>query len=231
MKKRAKPARSKAPRKGTTKPRAKASARPDTAPAAIEPSLTRGHVTAARMGRPRRLTRELIARFIAKLSLGMHLETAAAIVGIGRTQLLDWLRDGRRDIDADPPRASVEADFSDAVDRELARLQEQELGALAVYQRMAEGWSPTCPRCIAKSAPCGRHRKNLKLAADLARWRLTHRFPARWNASHVRHELGSRGDDEGGAGIVPPGAGDGADRPAVMAAMVVFMPKRNDPGE
>lgn len=223
-KSRAKPARSKPTRKAPKKPRAKASARLAPPPAAIEPSHTRGHVTAARMGRPARLTRGLIAEFVANLQLGLPLGHAAALCGVRSSQLSDWLRDGRRDAEAG--RDTVAADFSEQVRRTLAEFQKQHLGSLVVYQRMAEGWSPSCPRCITKGAPCGRHRKNLRLAADLTWKMLVHRFPGDWNASTVRHEVGSGGDDEGATGGE---AGEGEARPQpIAAAMMFFMPRRND---
>lgn len=187
-------------------------------PVAIEPSHISGRITARRMGRPSKLTRALIAEFLEHLSLGLHLQHCAALVGLPATQLSDHLKDGRRDAIAG--KRSIAAEFSEAVRAKLAGLQQQELASLAVYQRIAEGWSPTCKACLAKSTPCGKHPQNLRLAADLSRWRLVHRFPREWNAQHVNVGLDG-GDDTGSSGE------EGGGRP-VVAAMVVFMPKRND---
>lgn len=226
-KKRAKPARSKASRKGSTKPRAKASGRPVDAPAAIEPTRPAAPATAARTGRPPRLNGAFITEFVGHLELGLPLQHAAALCGALASQVSDWLRDGRRDVEAG--RHTVAAEFSERVRRALAELQRQHLGSLVVFQRIAEGWSPTCPRCAAKGGPCGRHRRNLKLAADLSWKMLTHRFPADWGASTVRHELASPNDEgaPGGAAKRPAGDDDGKP-PPLVAGLVVFMPKRND---
>lgn len=224
---RAKAARSKASRKGSPKPRAKASARPVDAPAAIEPTRPREPAAVARMGRPPRLNGVFIAEFVGHLQLGLPLQHAAALCGALASQVSDWLREGRRDVEAG--RRTVAADFSERVRATLAELQKQHLGSLVIYQRIAEGWSPTCQRCTTKGAPCGRHRRNLKLAADLSWKMLTHRFPSDWGASTVRHELASPSDEERPGGPARPAGGDDDGKPPpLVAGLVVFMPKRND---
>lgn len=204
------------------KRRAPAAGRPKKRPAssstAIEPSMA----GAPRTGRPSRLTRALVAQFLEHLRIGLPLGQCAALCSMRSAQMSDWLREGRRDIEAG--RATIEAEFSDRVCQALAELQKQHLSAHLIYTRMAEGWSPGCKYCVAKSGPCGRHRKNLRLAADLNWKMLTHRFARDWNASTVRHEIGS-GDDDGGS-TTPPG--EEGERPAMVAGLVVFMPRRNE---
>ena len=194
-------------------------------PPAVDPSHIRGHVTARRVGRPARLTRTLVAEFIGRLALGLHLEHAAALCGIRAPQLSDWLRQGRRDLDA--KRDTIAAAFSEAVSAELSRLQERSLAQLELYQRLAEGWSPTCKACTTKRRPCGAHKENLRLAADLVRWKLQHRFPAHWNRSTVSHEVGI-GDDGEQATTPTVVAGDeGNVRPVV--GLTIFVPQRKPP--
>lgn len=162
---------------------------------------------------------------MSRLTLGLHLEHAAALCGIRAPQLSDWLRQGRRDLDAG--KDSVAAYFSELVSAELSRLHERSLEQLALYQRLAEGWSPSCKACTTKNRPCGAHKENLRLAADLVRWKLAHRFPAFWNRSTVSHEVGMRDDGEQAAASAPVAGEEGTVRPVV--GLTIFVPQRKPP--
>ncbi len=211
------------PTRAPRKARAKSPARPKKRRRPPLTTIAPALIERRRLGRPARLSREMIATFVEHLKLGLPLRECGALCGALSSQVSDWLRDGRRDLENGKP--TIAAEFSETVTRALAELQKQCLGAHLVYQRMAEGWKPDCGRCIAKGGPCGKHAKNLRLAADL-NWRmLTHRFARDWNASTVRHELGSGGDDGGPTVTTPGEAGAGA---AMVAGLVVFIPKRND---
>ena len=192
-------------------------------PPRTEPSWIRGDITARRMGRPPKLTRALIAEFLGHLKTGLHLQNCAALVGVAPQMAGAWLRDGRND--EDRGKASIAREFSSAVRATLAELQRQGITTLAVYQRMAEGWDPRCARCTKERGPCGAHPKMLKLAADLQKWTLQHRFPREWSPGTVPALLAGDQDAAAGGGTPSP---EGAPAAAVFGALVFLPPRRPD---
>lgn len=181
--------------------------------------------TSAPMGRPPRLTPAFIAEFCPLLQLGLPLQHAASLCGALASQVSDWLRDGRRDIEAG--KRTVYAQFSERVRVTLAELQKAHLSSLVIYQRMAEGWSPRCKTCREREAPCGKHPKNIRLAADLS-WRmLSHRFPGDWASSTVRHEVGL-GEADGADALGASPAEGTPQTPILATGLVVFLPQRNE---
>jgi len=211
----------------TTKKRAKTvRKRPrkkSKAPApAAGPSHIRGHVTASRGGRPTRLTHELIAQFLELLAEGLHVAHCAALVGLSHTQVTDYLRIGRRDADAG--KRTIKAKFSAAVREGIAALQQKELRTLADVERIALGFDPLCRACRGKLRGCGKHKPDIRLAADLAKWRLVHRHPKDWHVGTVAFEAADQD-----AALVPGSAGDGKDGPkSAVAALVMYIPARRD---
>ena len=86
---------------------------------------TSPQLSAPKVGRPTALAPDLAAQIVAAVRDGNYLETAAALVGLSRSTLFDWLRRGARE--ANGPyfefsvalrRAQAEADAAD-----LARIQ------------------------------------------------------------------------------------------------------------
>jgi hypothetical protein len=188
-----------------------------------EPSWIRPEVTQRRgVGRPLKLDRDLIERFLVPLRQGLHLANCAAIVGIPPVMYHAWLRDGMRD--EEKGKRSIQREFSKAVRRTLAELHQQGVTTLLVYQRMAEGWDPTCPLCTKHNRPCGAHKKNLKLAADLVRWMLSHRFPREWAPGTVPALLAGDQDAGSPAAAVASSA-EGVPAPTAFGA-IVFLPAR-----
>lgn len=201
----------------TTKKKArKAGPQKRPAPAIVHPNQIR-HAG----GRPKKLTPALIDEWLGHLGLCLHMTHVAALCGISG-QYLDWLKKGRRD--AIDGTASIEREFSDRTRAKLAEIQRQELGSLAVYQRMAEGWSPTCDACRATNRPCGKHKKQLRLATSIAQWKLSHRFPREWNTSTVSIDLA--GEAQVLDAQVPGSAGDDAGPKTIGAAMIMYIPQR-----
>lgn len=209
-----------------TKPRGKRrpKAVPAPEPSPPLPSWIRAHVTQARRGgRPRKLNRKLIVEFLGYLERGIHLSECAALCGVVPQMIGAWLRQGRND--EEKGNYSIERELSSAVRAGLALLQLRGVDSLAVYQRMAEGWSPTCKACTSGNRPCGAHPTMLKLAADLERWRLVHRFPAKWSAGTMPAIVAG---DAGELGTVPLFAGSsegGTPQPTAFGA-IVFLPAR-----
>lgn len=188
--------------------------------ASVTPSWIRPEATARKVGRPSKLTRALIERFMVYVERGLHLDQCAALLGVAASMSRAWLRDGARDLENG--ERTIHAEFSAAVTSALARLQLRGVDTLTVYQRMAEGWDPTCATCERDKKPCGAHPKQLKLAADLARWLLSHRFPRQWAPGTVPALLA--GDQDGGAPAAS-SSGDGVPAPAAFGALV-FLPAR-----
>lgn len=186
------------------------------APAVVHPNAIR-HPG----GRPKKLNRALIDEWCGHIGLCLHMTHVAALCGVSN-HYIEWLKKGRADAIAN--KESIEREFSERTRAKLAEIQQQELGSLAVYQRMAEGWSPSCDRCRAMGRPCGKHKKNLRLAADLAKWKLQHRFPREWNTSNVSLDLAGEGSVLDAQ--VPGSAGDEGGLKTIGAAMVMYIPQR-----
>jgi hypothetical protein len=187
----------------------------------VAPSWIRPEVTRRRVGRPAKLCRVLIAEFVKHLRTGLHLANCAALVGVSPAMYTAWLRDGRAD--EEKGVQSIHREFSAAVRETLAGLHRQGLTTLTVYQRMAEGWDPHCASCARKRAPCGKHPKQIKLAADLQRWILSHRFPREWSPGSVPALLA--GDADAGSVSVTTPAGEPTSAPTAFGALV-FLPLR-----
>lgn len=187
------------------------------------PSHIRGHVTASRGGRPTRLTHALIEQFLELLAEGLHVGHCAALTGLTHTQVTEYLRVGRRDADA--KKRTIRAKFSILVREGIAALQQKELRTLADVERIALGFDPLCRACRGKLRGCGKHKPDIRLAADLAKWRLVHRHPKDWHVGTV--SLDVTGNDDSPA-MVPGSAGDEGGPKAAVAALVMYIPRRRD---
>jgi transposase len=82
-------------------------------------------------GRPTKLTKAIQDEIVRQLRLGNYIETAAAIAGIHKSTLYDWLKRGARSDEKDDRYAR----FSDAVKKAQA---ESEAFDLAVITRAAQ---------------------------------------------------------------------------------------------
>lgn len=69
------------------------------------------------MGRPSKLTRELIGDFVTQLLSGAPIERIAGALGVAKSTLHEWLTRGAADAEATPPRDSLYRDFADAAAR------------------------------------------------------------------------------------------------------------------
>ena len=93
------------------------------------------------MGRPSKLTPEIVERLCDALRAGNTREAAAAYAGIARSTFYDWLRRGanpRRTIRGKIFKADEAfSDFSDTVTRAE---NAAEIRCVAVLQKAAHGW-------------------------------------------------------------------------------------------
>lgn len=191
------------------------------------PSHIRGDTTARRMnrgGRPTKLTGALIVQFLRLIAEGLHVAHCAALCGLTHTQVTEYLRVGRHEADAG--KRTLKARFSIEVRRGIAALQQKELRTLSDVERIALGWDPTCVKCKGKVKGCGAHPMQIKLAADIARWRLVHRHPKDWHVGTISVE---QAGDEAVNAFTPGSAGDAGDGPKTIgAALVMYIPTRRD---
>lgn len=129
------------------------------------------------MGRPTKITEEIIKEIETYLKAGNYIETAANIIGIHKSTLYDWLKRGRRALDEEaktgkpiPESEELFARFSDAV-------------------RKAQAWSEARDLMT-----IGEHAKGDWKAAA---WRLERKFPERWGRKdRVEAELKHSGSVE-----------------------------------
>lgn len=70
---------------------------------------------------PFKLNRKVIQSLADVLEKGVYIETAAAFVGIHKDTFYDWLKRGRRDINAG--RRSIHRELVDAVETALAKFE------------------------------------------------------------------------------------------------------------
>lgn len=80
------------------------------------------HRPAPKIGRPTKLTPELISEVAARIATGAHFEAVAVASGIGRATLYRWLEKGEADEEHDVD--SLERVFRDAVSRATAEAEE-----------------------------------------------------------------------------------------------------------
>lgn len=93
--------------------------------------------TKRKSGRPAKLTKEATEKIIAAMRAGAYIETAAALAGIHRDSLYEWLKRGA----ASP--ASEYGKFAQAVEKALAESELRDLTnimAAAQTQWQASAW-------------------------------------------------------------------------------------------
>lgn len=127
-------------------------------------------------GRPTRLTPSVEKKVIKALKDGNYIETAAALAGISKSSIYEWLKRGAREIQRleDNPRARLKKEeepfvrFSDAVEKAQAMAEARDLSLIG---QAAEG--------------------DWKAAA----WRLERKFPDKWGRKdRLAAELEHSGD-------------------------------------
>lgn len=141
-------------------------------------------------GRPTKLTPEVQEVIVSAIRAGNYIETAAALAGISKDALYDWLKKGN-----DPygfAKARIYREFADAVKKAVAESEERDL---AIIQRAAEGYE-----VVRKRATTRRNEETGKLEVveqsveqsrdfswTAAAWRLERKFPDRWaRRDHVQ---------------------------------------------
>lgn len=113
---------------------------------------------ARRAGRPSKLTPEMATRLVSALEAGAYIETAAAIAGISKVTLYQWLKTGAKDSE-DGKGGTLAAGFLNAVEKAMA---ESEVRDLMVIQQAAE-----------------------KGVWQAAAWRLERKYPDKWGRRRV----------------------------------------------
>lgn len=126
------------------------------------------------MGRPDKLTREVQDKIVVYLKRGNYLETAAALAGVSRQAVRNWIQ---RANEAKAPKKYK--DFLVAVDAAIAYAEDNDI---TIIDAMSKGWKAQHDSkgnvIRAERAP------NWKAAA----WKLERRHPRRW-ANKERLEL------------------------------------------
>ena len=113
------------------------------------------------MGRPSIITPEMTNRIVQLLKAGNYVETAAAMAGVSKQTLFNWMKRGARERERleKNPRAKVRlkeapyADFLDSVEKAQAQAEVVDVAAISAGARGS--W-------------------------QAAAWRLERKFPARW---------------------------------------------------
>ena len=126
------------------------------------------------MGRPDRLTPEIQAKVVMYLKRGNYVETAAALAGVSRNAIKEWIRRGN-----DPHAPKKYRDFLGAVDAAIAEAEDRDIGRI---DQAAAGWREA--RDDKGNLIMPARAPNWKAAA----WRLERRHPRRW-ANKERLEL------------------------------------------
>ncbi len=114
-----------------------------------------------KMGRPSKISYDLIKKITDAIRAGNYIETASAYAGINKSTLYDWLKRGQRERQrvAKNARNKVQkkeriyVEFSDAVEKALAEAEMRDV--LTITKAASEQW-------------------------QAAAWRLERKFPDRW---------------------------------------------------
>ncbi len=140
-----------------------------------------------RIGRPTKLRPDIQRRIVKALEAGAYIETAAAMVGIGKTTFYDWLRRGakelerletEKDVDSSPEETPYLV-FHQAIEQAQAMAERR---CLDVMDRAARGETQTVEtvdasgQTVKKTTAVRRYPPQWKAAA----WRLERKFPERW---------------------------------------------------
>lgn len=113
--------------------------------------------TAAKKGRPTKLTKEIQLAITEYVRAGNYVETAAAAAGISKNTLYDWLKRGAKE-----PQ-TIYGEFSDAVQKALAQSEIDDLRRLEEHS--ADHWQAVAWR-LERRFPEKWGRKD-KLAAEI----------------------------------------------------------------
>jgi len=120
------------------------------------------------MARPTKLNRDIQNKIVTAIKMGNYIETAAAVAGINKTTLYDWLKRGEREkqrVENDSRKKirkseAIYVEFSNAVEKALAEAEARDV------------------MLISKAA-------NTQWQA--AAWRLERKFPDRWGRKVIEH--------------------------------------------
>ena len=120
------------------------------------------------MARPTKLNRDIQNKIVTAIRMGNYIETAAAVAGINKTTLYDWLKRGEREkqrVENDSRKKirkseAIYVEFSNAVEKALAEAEARDV------------------MLISKAA-------NTQWQA--AAWRLERKFPDRWGRKVIEH--------------------------------------------
>lgn len=127
----------------------------------VRKQKSRARPTATGRGRPSKFTEERADKIIRAIRAGNYIETAAALAGVHKSTLYEWMKRGAAEADrleADPKAKPLKSelpylDFSDAVYIALAEAENNDVQAITAAA--AEDWRA-------------------------AAWRLERKFPDRW---------------------------------------------------
>ena len=120
------------------------------------------------MARPTKLNKDIQNKIVTAIKMGNYIETAAAVAGINKTTLYDWLKRGEREkqrVENDSRKKirkseAIYVEFSNAVEKALAEAEARDV------------------MLISKAA-------NTQWQA--AAWRLERKFPDRWGRKVIEH--------------------------------------------
>ncbi len=136
-------------------------------------------------GRPTKLTPEAQELIVNAVRAGTYLETAAALAGVCKDTLHEWLKRGANS------KSGIHKRFSDSVAQALA---ESEHDDASVIRKAAAGYDVVKQKVVA--GPDGTVttvEKTHEFSWQAAAWRLERRFPQRWGR---RESLELTGDPE-----------------------------------
>ena len=172
------------------------------------------------MGRPTKLTPEVHERIANAIRRGNYIETAAALAGISKVALYDWLHRGAAElarIEGNARRSGLASEaiyfeFSNAVALALAESEDHDLGIINNAAEIHE--VKKIKQTIDKDGNTYEStERSWEFDAKAAMWKLERKFPDRWGqVTKTRHtgatddtpikvqtlaELMAQGDDDG----------------------------------
>lgn len=131
-------------------------------------------------GPPPKLNKQLVNQIAALIQAGNYYETAAAVVGVSRSTMWRWLREGKRL-------------------RDGLELKERKWLELTTFQRHMVRLSGACEEASAQSEALGLQEiTNLAKSGHFPalKWKMERRYPARWGPRNQEPQDGDAVEQE-----------------------------------
>lgn len=152
-------------------------------------------------GRPSKLTEQLSDQLCAHLRTGHYIETACALVGLSKTSMYAWLKNGARHRDSNVAHSKLRAhdrrcvEFLNAVEVAEAEAEEKDMLRLTALGRGGLEVTTVTEKVNAEGNVIEKttRRETLPPNHQVLEWRMERRWPDRWGRRSTVQVTGKDG--------------------------------------